>query len=209
MFARLVAAAAIAGLAGGLLLTLLQQLEVVPLIRQAEAFEAAHAHAPHLWATAIANVVLATGFALFLAAGMAMRRSAGWRAGIAWGIAGYAAFFVAPALGLPPELPGTEAAPLGARQLWWIAAVSCAVAGFALVAFARPRLLRALGIVIILAPHLFGAPEHALQPANASADLAASFVRATYVVNAIFWVVLGSVAGWVLSAPSRGPRKAA
>lgn len=34
-------------------------------------------------------------------------------------MAGFAAFTVAPALGLPPELPGMMAADLGPRQARW------------------------------------------------------------------------------------------
>ena len=38
------------------------------------------------------------------------------RVGIIWGLAGFIAVHFAPAIGLPPELPGSSAADVGARQ---------------------------------------------------------------------------------------------
>jgi len=135
---RIVGAAGLAGLLSGLLLTGVQQLQIAPLIRDAERYEAAaaqtssalHDHAaPDADAgtpqaglrrtinTALANIVVAIGFALLLASAMSSRASSGFRAGIAWGAAGYAVFFVSPALGLPPRLPGADAAALPAREL--------------------------------------------------------------------------------------------
>lgn len=215
MFKHLVASAAIAGIIAGVLLTAIQQIEIAPLIRAAEAIEAVQA-APAQpgnddatswsprpgWqrpgATAAANVVLATGFALLLGAAISLRRQSGWRAGLLWGIAGYAVFFVAPAIGLPPELPGGAAAPLGARQMWWVGTVSASAAGGWLAAFARPPLLRATGFALIAAPHLIGAPS---SPGNDSAD-ALAFVRATYLANAALWATLGVLIG-ALASPGR------
>ena len=155
MFTRIIAVAAVAGLLVGLLLTAIQQTEIVPLIRAAEAREAAataaHAanevHAREAWvprdgwerlvATMVANIVLATAFALLLGAAMSRRQQSGWRAGLVWAIAGYAVFFVAPALGLAPELPGANSAPLADRQIWWIAAVSSSGAGLWLATFGK------------------------------------------------------------------------
>ena len=153
---------------------------MVPLIRAAEAFEAAHdAGAPSIFATATANVVLATAFALFLGAAIALRPRTDWRAGLVWGAAGYVVFFVAPAIGLPPELPGTEAAALHERQLWWAATVACSAPGLWLVVFARSAALRFAGILLLVAPHAVGAPHLTLHQASAPADLAADFARAT------------------------------
>ena len=45
------------------------------------------------------------------------------RTGLAFGVAGFIAVALAPALGLPPEIPGSGAAELGARQTWWFFAV--------------------------------------------------------------------------------------
>jgi cobalt transporter subunit CbtA len=220
MFKGIVASAALAGALSGLMLTVVQQIEIVPLIRAAEAREAAGAntapgdHIQQAWtprdrgerlvSTSIANVVLATAFALLLGAAMSQRRRFGRRAGAVWGIAGYAAFFVAPALGLPPELPGADAAPLADRQLWWIGAASCTAAGLWLAAFAKRPLLRAFGIALLIAPHAVGAP---LPPSSLEAATGAdsrAFIRATYLANAALWLMLGVVVG-VLCKPGKSP----
>jgi cobalt transporter subunit CbtA len=180
----------------GLLLAAIQQLEVAPLIRQAEAFEAGPAgEAPSLLLTAAANVVLATGFALLLAGAMSLQKRTGWRWGLLWGLAGYAAFFVAPAIGMPPELPGAEGGALHGRQLWWVATTASTAAGLALVVFAKPPALRIVGLVFIAMPQFILAPQPHGHGGTAPATLTHDFIRAAYIANAIFWLTLGAVAG--------------
>src|SRR5439155_9961686 len=154
--------------------------QLAPLIRDAERYEATaaqtssalHDHAaPDADAgmpqaglrrtlnTALANIVVAIGFALLLASAMSSRASSGYRAGIAWGAAGYAVFFVSPALGLPPRLPGADAAPLLARELWWGMTVASTTAGLWLAALQRNRALRVLGVLLLIVPHAIGAPQ--------------------------------------------------
>jgi cobalt transporter subunit CbtA len=208
MLKPIVAAAALAGLVAGLLLTTVQQIEVAPLIRAAEAREAAHAVAAgagdqntpawapregpeRLTATAIANVVLATAYAMLLGAAMSLRRQSGWRPGVLWGLAGYVVFFVAPALGLPPQLPGNDVAPLADRQIWWISAASCAAVGLWLSAFAGRPGWRVLWLALVLVPHVVGAP---LSTGPGDEDSRA-FIRATYVTNAALWLMLGVLVG--------------
>src|SRR3546814_13405119 len=43
-------------------------------------------------------------------------RQTGWRQGLLCGLVGFAVFTLAPGLGLRPEIPGTEAAPLADRD---------------------------------------------------------------------------------------------
>ncbi len=183
----------------------------MPLIRAAEAFESAHdAEAPSLVMTAVANIVLATAFALFLGAAMTLRASTGWRAGLLWGLAGYVAFFVAPAIGLPPELPGTESAALHERQIWWIATAACTAGGSWIAIFARHPAARALGVMLLAVPHVVGAPHPPAHHSSAPPELAAAFVRATCVANAIFWLALGALAGYFnRDAPSASPSRSA
>ena len=60
--------------------------------------------------TLAADLLTGIGFALLLAAGLTLRGGdAGWHDGLFWGLAGFAAFTLAPGMGLPPELPGSEA----------------------------------------------------------------------------------------------------
>jgi len=218
MFKRIVSAAALAGVLAGLLLTAIQQIEITPLIREAEvqeeatiaASQSAHEHAStgreqeawaprrgweRLLASAVSNTVLATGFALLLVSAMSQQKKTGWRAGLLWGTAGYAVFFVAPSLGLPPELPGTESAPLRDRTLWWVGTAIFSAAGLWLVAFSSKSAIRVLGLILLAAPHVIGAPQPATYGGSNSVDLAKDFLRATYFANAAFWLALGGLLG--------------
>jgi len=196
VFKRIVFAAAFSGLISGLVLTAIQQLQVAPLIRKAEILEAhSHAAPPTIFATAAANIVLATGFALLLGAAFSLRSRRGWREGLLWGVAGYAVFFIAPSLGLPPELPGTESAALHERELWWAGTVVTSALGLWLAAFAEKPLLRVLGLALIAAPHVIGAPQAALPGATVSFQLARDFIIATCIANAFLWLSLGGLFG--------------
>lgn len=215
-----------AGIAGGVLLSALQQVWVIPLIEEAERYEvqtvgrgkdAAGAEsvragseaepldewhpAPGMQRAAIswiANALAATGFALLLTAGFALRgHTMNPLRGLVWGLAGYAAFVLAPAFGLPPELPGASAAELTARQLWWLITVVATAAGLALVAFA-PRRAKGLGVILLLAPHVFGAPQPPPETLHVlPAALSAQYQTAVLVTMGAFWVALGTVCGWV------------
>ncbi len=222
MFRSLMITALLAGAAAGLLLTAIQQWQVTPIILTAEKYETAaavasaaehdghahkhsHEHNAATWRPAngiermffslLANVLAGIGFALLLAAGMGLSGHSGWRKGLGWGLAGYAVFFVAPTLGLHPEVPGTVAAALAERQLWWISTVAASATGLALLIFGRSLLLRGLAVILLIMPHLFGAPlpEHAgsLVPQQLSDD----FILATTIVNGIFWLALGLFSG--------------
>ena len=206
-----------AGLWAGLLLTALQSYQVIPSLLQAEVYEQAAEHQQHVtgtthqhetdaWqpdngvertlSTALANVSLAVGFALLLGAASNLRGGIGsWRQGLFWGLAGYSIFFVAPALGLPPELPGTSAADLEARQLWWLMTVFDTALGLWLLVFAKTKLNQLFGAVLLLSPYVIGAPHPEIQGGLAPAELANTFIMATAIANALFWLVLGALMG--------------
>jgi cobalt transporter subunit CbtA len=146
--------------------------------------------------TALANVSLAVGFGLLLGAAICLRDAVGgWRTGVLWGLAGYTVFFIAPSLGLPPEVPGTAAAPLADRQIWWLMTVLMTAGGGALLIFARNRKLKLLGALLIGIPHLIGAPQPQIDGGAAPAELARAFIYATAIANAFFWLVLGGLVG--------------
>ncbi|HEB55018.1 MAG TPA: hypothetical protein ENI98_01685 [Gammaproteobacteria bacterium] len=222
MFRSLVMTALLAGAAAGLLLTVIQQWQVTPIILAAEKYEMAaakvsahehnspsdehsHAHNEAQWTpaegmermlyTLLANVFAGIGFALLIAAGMGFSGHSGWRSGLGWGLAGYAVFFLAPTLGLHPEVPGTVAAALAERQLWWISTVAASATGLALLIFGRSLLLRGMAVLLLIMPHLFGAPlpEHA--SSLVPQQLSDNFILATTIVNGIFWLALGLLCG--------------
>ncbi len=231
MFRSLLIAALMAGAAAGLLLTGIQQLQVTPIILAAEKFETAttevpaHEHSGHshehgdvAWSpadgvermlfTLFSNVLAGIGFALIIAAGMGIRGHSGWLKGLGWGLAGYAVFFVAPSLGLHPKVPGTAGAALAEQQLWWISTVVASAAGLALLAFGRSLLLRGIAVILLVMPHLFGAPLPVQAGSLVPQQLSDDFILATAMVNAIFWLVLGLLSGRFLQQflqPADGP----
>lgn len=150
--------------------------------------------------TLISNVVMGVAYALMLAGMYTLwRQPRGIAQGMLFGLAGFAVFFAAPGFGLPPELPGTAAADLGQRQIWWIGtAASTAVALTLLFAqnllSTRKRwLLRVLGLVILVIPHIVGAPHPVVAASLAPAELQNHFRVATTVGNVIFWLLLGAI----------------
>jgi cobalt transporter subunit CbtA len=209
MFRRLLFTAVLGGLAAGILLTGIQSFKVLPLILEAEVHEVAAAgdEAEEVWApadglervsyTMLANTLSGIGFALLLGAAFALRGRSDWREGLLWGLGGFAAFSLAPALGLSPELPGMAAAELHARQIWWVATVSATAGGLGLLAFAPKVALKALGVALILVPHIVGAPHpEIVEAGTVPAELAAAFVSATLVANLLFWLAVGGVSGY-------------
>ncbi|WP_192180992.1 CbtA family protein [Mesorhizobium amorphae] len=146
----------------------------------------------------LANIVTGIGFALVLVAVSEFAGGIGnWRQGVFWGLAGFAAFTLAPGLGLPPELPAMPAADLTERQIWWWATVAATAAGLGLIAFRKSLPLAILAVVLIVAPHIVGAPQPDSFETPIPEGLHHQFVVAVTVTNLVFWLVLGAVVGVV------------
>jgi cobalt transporter subunit CbtA len=171
-----------------------------------EAAAPAHEHDEEAWApadgferysfTAFVNIVTGIGFALILVVASEFAGGIGnWRQGLLWGLAGFAVFILAPDLGLPPELPAMPAADLAGRQIWWWGTVVATAAGLALIAFRRSAPFAALGLALIVAPHVIGAPQPADFETPIPEGLHHQFVVAVTVTNLVFWAVLGAAAG--------------
>jgi hypothetical protein len=81
-------------------------------------------HDPHgnRFAALLLSTVILGGFGLDI------------RHGLLWGLAGFACFTVAPALGLPPKPPGVPVADVRARQLWWALTAGVTATGLILIA---------------------------------------------------------------------------
>ncbi|KQT88203.1 CbtA family protein [Aurantimonas sp. Leaf443] len=146
--------------------------------------------------TLAANVVTGAGFALvLLSASLLLNRPLTAANGLAFGLAGFAAVALAPALGLPPELPAMPAADLGARQAWWALAAACTAGGLALLLLPRAALLRALGLGLLALPHVVGAPAPDELASPIPPTLAAEFAVASLATGAVFWALLGAGLG--------------
>lgn len=167
-----------------------------------------HHHDDEAWApadgfersfyTVGANVLTAIGFALVLnGLFYAVGQPVDWRGGLLWGLGAFVAVMLAPGLGLHPELPGTPAAELAARQTWWIGTALATAVGLGLLIFQRKPWAAALAVVLILAPHVIGAPqppagEHALAPE----ELSHRFVVLALVTSFLFWAMIGTLSGY-------------
>ncbi|WP_298964337.1 CbtA family protein [uncultured Methylobacterium sp.] len=186
-------------------------LRANPLIVQAHAGhggEAAWQPAaglPRLAFTALATLVSGVGYALLLGAAL-VASGRGITAGEAlrFGIGGFLAASLAPAIGLPPELPGIEAAALQSRQLWWVATAVATAAGLALIALRRTPVAIAAGIALIAAPQVWGAPPAPESVSLLPAATAAKFAARSLAIAFVFWAVLGLGFGWAWTAVARG-----
>lgn len=184
--------------------------------------------------TVLANMLNATGLALVLlpfmvllnrqrgGQSLTLQKSYGEvvRHGLLWGAAAWTCLFAMPSLGLPPELPGMQAAPLQARQLWWALTVACGAGGLAMVCLVRTE-WRVLGLALLVVPFAIGTPHHEGSAfAGMSADVAAQmqvlasrFVVATSIASALQCLLMGALcalaaARW-LSPLLRSPAQSA
>ncbi len=140
------------------------------------------------------------GFALVMVAGFAMAQRAGIsvnaRTGLIWGAAGYVAFYLLPSAGLPPELPGSSAAELQARQIWQVFVTAASVIGIASIAFGKNWMVWGAGIAIMALPHITGAPMTHDYGGVTPPELAAHFASLTLAVGIVAWLALGLIAGF-------------
>lgn len=203
------------GSLAGLALFAVQHFTVIPLIQTAETYEAAqHAnsgatHEDEGWQptgyertlfTAITTILTGIGFAAILFGSLSLAGArVNARRGALWGVVAFACLGLAPALGLPPQPPGTALAAVPERQLWWIGTALATAAGLWLLAGERRSWpLRIAGLVCLLLPHLIGAPA-ASGPHAVPAQLIHRFTIASLATIAMFWLLLGTLGGFFYS----------
>jgi cobalt transporter subunit CbtA len=118
--------------------------------------------------------------------------------GLAWGATGWMAVQFLPALGLPPELPGFPFADLAERQYWWVATIASSIVGFVLLFLKRSTVTGLIGIALLVAPHLYGAPQPQDISSSVPAYLASQYAVTSLGTTLFFWLVLGLALGWFM-----------
>ena len=218
MTKHLLTSALFAGLCAGVVATVFQFFFVLPVLLEGELFETgarvhfsasgspqSEAGFPTIWTEPMRhlgtlgfNLITWCGFAMLMVAGFAIADKMGHRidarAGLLWGLSGFAALHLAAAVGLPPELPGTIASEVDARQIWWIGCVAATLAGLALMGYGKSWVVWVVGAAAILAPHVVGAPRLDTYFDVGPPELGAMFAARSLAVAAVVWAVMGAVA---------------
>ncbi|MCB1342435.1 MAG: CbtA family protein [Pseudooceanicola sp.] len=217
MASRLLTSALFAGFCAGLLAALLQLVFVQPVLLHAELYESGqlvHFGADPVSAnpdlggidlmrdglSVLFTALVYTGYALVMVAAMSLAEAAGAtvtaRSGLIWGVAGFVAVHLAPAVSLPPEVPGVAAADVVARQVWWLATVVASAMALGLIAFGKGWVAWGGAVVLLAAPHLFGAPHPDSFTGTVPPEVAALFAARALGVGLAAWVLLGAFCGW-------------
>ena len=210
-FRNLVLSAFTIALVAGLFLSLYQHFLITPIIIASEIYEVIEPAAKNdikAWEpedglersgfSILANFLVCFGDSLLLITAMATRDTLKLSRGWQWGIAAYLTLFVAPALGLAPEIPGMEAAHLEGRQTWWFATVIATAIALWSIAF-QPLKLKLIGGLFLIIPHLIGAPQpetHGFanidpQAVTELTRLWHSFILQTSLANGLLWLIIG------------------
>ncbi|MBJ3776323.1 CbtA family protein [Acuticoccus mangrovi] len=148
--------------------------------------------------TSIATIGATSGFALILLSLMVLSGAEiTARKGLMWGAAAFVGTGLAPALGLSPELPGSAAAALEARQLWWIGTAIATGAGLWLALRISTPAAIGVGVLLIAAPHVVGAPHPSAFTSTVPGELSGHFASASLVVQALSWALAGAIGGYV------------
>ena len=219
MFSRLLASALLAGAAAGLIAALLQLVFVQPVLLHAELYEggelvhfgaestvSAHPDLPGFDAlrdglSIVFTMLVYAGYAMVLVALMALAQTHGaridGRIGLIWGLAAFVAVHLAPGFTLAPEVPGVAAADVYARQIWWFATVAAAGIAMWLIGFGRSWVAWGVAVVLLLAPHVIGAPEPDVFTGPVPTEIGALFAARALGVGLAAWVILGGLAGYI------------
>jgi len=217
MFQKIVTSALFAGFCAGLIAALLQLFFVQPVLLHAELYEGGEL--VHFGAQAISahpdlggmdlmrdglsvlfTTLVYTGYALIMVAVMSTAAERGItinaRTGLLWGLAGFVAVHLAPAFSLPPEVPGVAAADVGVRQVWWFATVAATALAMGLIAFGKSPVSWAAAAVLLLAPHVVGAPHPDSFAGPVPPELAALFASRALGVGLAAWALVGLFSGY-------------
>lgn len=221
MFTKIVTSALFAGFSAGVVAFALQYVFVQPILLHAELFEGGElSYVPGVPAStnvdlggevellrdalsAIFSALIYTGYALVLIAAFAFAEMRGAtitaRNGLIWGVCGFIAVQMAPAFGLAPELPGMSAADVTARQVWWYGTVIATGLGLWLIAFGNNIAMWAPAVILLLAPHVIGAPLADQMTGPTPPELASEFAARALGTGLAAWALLGALAAFFWS----------
>ncbi|MGR3620920.1 CbtA family protein [Pseudophaeobacter sp.] len=226
MFSRVLTSALFAGAAAGLSIALLQLLFVQPVLLHAELYESgelvhfggeavtAHPDLPGIFAEPVRDglsivftMLTYTGYALVMVALMSIAEGMGHavtaRTGILWGLAGFVTFHLAPGFTLAPEVPGVAAADVVDRQIWWTATVAAAGIAMWLLAFGGNLVSYAIAAMLLMLPHLIGAPEPETFTGPVPTEIGALFAARAFGIGLAAWALLGCFAGHFWQAEAK------
>ncbi|KAF3981463.1 MAG: hypothetical protein HFP81_09295 [Methylococcales symbiont of Hymedesmia sp. n. MRB-2018] len=223
-FRNLIFSAFALAIIAGTILSIYQAFFITPIIVAAEVYEVVESvtHVGHALAETIeawspddgrerhswnfvSNFLLSFAFALILLSAMSLKASFGLLEGGFWGVAAYLSVFASPALGLPPELPGMEAAYLESRQVWWLFTVFVTTLSLWLMAY-QAIVHKVIGLLLIISPHVIGAPQPEMhgfvnsspQAIEALTLLWHQFIVQTSIANLLLWLMIGLGAGFIV-----------
>ena len=214
MFTRILTSALIAGASAGFIAAVLQLAFVQPVLLQAELFESGTlSFAPGMeWPevpftfdaqrdglSILFTMLIYSGYGLILVALMSLADerfpSVTARSGLIWGVCGFITVHMAPGFSLAPEVPGVSAADVTDRQIWWFATVIAAGIALWLIAFGKSWVVWSVALLLLLLPHIVGAPEPDTVSGPVPPEIAALFASRALGVGFAAWVLLGMIAG--------------
>ncbi|MBY4892760.1 CbtA family protein [Rhodobacteraceae bacterium N5(2021)] len=230
MITRLLTSALFAGAASGLIAALLQLWFVQPVLLHAELYESGallHFGADSNIAAAqdvggfdlvrdglsiVFTMLIYSAYAMVMLAAMALAEERGAqisaRTGLIWGLAGFVAVHFAPGFSLAPEVPGVAAADVVLRQIWWFATVGMAAVAMALIGFGKGWMAWAGAAALLLAPHVYGAPEPEVFTGPVPTEIGALFAARAFGVGMAAWALLGAFSGYFWSRQIGAPAPA-
>lgn len=221
MFTRLLTSALFAGAAAGLIAALLQLVFVQPVLLHAELYEGGDLI--HFGSDSVVSafqdvsgfdplrdglsivftMLVYSAYAMILLAMMSVAEERGAvinaRTGMLWGLAGFVALHFAPGFSLAPEVPGVAAADVAVRQIWWFATVAMAAVAMGLIGFGKNWMAWGGAIVLLLAPHIYGAPEPEVFTGPVPTEIGALFAARALGVGMAAWLILGAFSGYFWS----------
>ncbi len=155
--------------------------------------------------TSTATIAASIGFAFLLIAGMLLAGDTiNERNALAWAAAGFVVTGLAPAHRLSASFPACRRRTSFARQAWWV--LTAGLTALSLWLFLRSDKvgLKLVAILLLIAPHILGAPH--LVDGEASrvpAELAARFAATSLAVHAALWIATGIAVGLLWPALAR------